>query len=233
MVASDRDQIVILTSGFSGYTLTETTGATPYVPVPVDASRVFLSALGGWLTSRGAWPYPVSYLFRDIRAPAAGPGLPAEPGPAAARGDVVPLDLIEWDHLATQGRDHYVKIVYEGYPLPVRAPGHAGEGDRTEGAGPERGRREPGRFPGGLPAPADVHRAARARQELSGRAVPASGPGDAVRHAGAHHHPGHAGHRSAAGQRHLVLDQRRREPLPVPRHRHRTWPGSSSTSWPR
>jgi hypothetical protein len=118
MVASDRDQIVILTSGFSGYTLTETTGAEQYVPVPVDASRVFLSALGGWLTSRGAWPYPVSYRIRDIRAPAAEPGLDAEPGPAAALPDVVPLDLIEWDHLATQGRDHYVKIVYEGYLFP-------------------------------------------------------------------------------------------------------------------
>jgi hypothetical protein len=112
MVASDRDQIVILTSGFSGYTLTGTTGAQPYVPVPVDASRVFLSALGGWLTSRGAWLYPVSYRIRGIPAPA------AEPGPAAMLPEVVPLDLIEWDHLATEGRDHYVKIVYEGYLCP-------------------------------------------------------------------------------------------------------------------
>jgi hypothetical protein len=49
------------------------------------------------------------------------PGLTAELGPAAARLDVVGLDLVEWDHLATQGRDHYVKIVYEGYLYP---PGH-------------------------------------------------------------------------------------------------------------
>ena len=75
-------------------------------------------ALGGWLTSRGAWLYPVSYLLRDIRVPGAAPGLPAEPGPAVAPENVVPLDLIEWDHLATQGRDHYVKIVYEGYLYP-------------------------------------------------------------------------------------------------------------------
>ena len=119
MEASDRDQIVILTSGFSGYTLTErVAGPQPYLPVPVNASRVFLSALGGWLTSRGAWPYPVSYRLRDT------PGHLSEaavPGLAASQSDVVPLDLIEWDHVATQGRDHYVKIVYEGYLYP---PGH-------------------------------------------------------------------------------------------------------------
>ena len=112
MSASDRDQIVILTSGFSGYTLTDATGARPYVPVPVDASRVFLSALGGWLTSRGAWPFPVSYVIRGTPPPT------EVPGPAAVRTPVVPLDLIEWDHLATQGRDHYVRIVYEGFLYP-------------------------------------------------------------------------------------------------------------------
>ena len=119
LAASDRDQLVILTSGFSGYTLTGTTGAHPYVPAPVQASRVFLSALGGWLTSRGAWPYPVSYPLRD--APRLTVTDRAEPDPAAVREDVVALDLVEWDHLATQGRDHYVKVVYEGYLYP---PGH-------------------------------------------------------------------------------------------------------------
>ena len=118
MAASDRDQIVILTSGFSGYTLTDTSGPQPYVPMPVNASRVFLSALGGWLTSRGAWPYPVSYPLRETPGR---PSLAAEPGPAASRHHMVPLDLIEWNHLATQGRDHHVKIVYEGYAYP---PGH-------------------------------------------------------------------------------------------------------------
>ena len=116
MAASDRDQIVILTSGFSGYTLTETTGSQPYLPVPVNASRVFLSALGAWLTSRGAWPYPVSYVLRDTPAH---PRPAAEPFRAVSRPNVVPLDLIEWNHLATQGRDHHVKIVYEGYAYPT------------------------------------------------------------------------------------------------------------------
>ena len=66
--------------------------------MPADAQSLFLSALGGRLLSRGAWPYPITY--HDER-------------PA--------LDLIEWDHVATQGRDHYVRIVYEGWLYP---PGH-------------------------------------------------------------------------------------------------------------
>ncbi len=33
-----------------------------------------------------------------------------------------PLDLVAWRHVATQGRDHYVRIVYEGYLYPF---GHA------------------------------------------------------------------------------------------------------------
>jgi len=94
MTARDRDQIVILSSGFEGYTVTGAGGAKSYVPAPADADSVFLSALGGWLTARGAWPYPVQYQ------------------------DQPPLDLIEWDHVATQGRDHYVRIVYEGFLYP-------------------------------------------------------------------------------------------------------------------
>ena len=32
--------------------------------------------------------------------------------------EVAELDLVEWDHIATQGRDHYVRIVYEGFLYP-------------------------------------------------------------------------------------------------------------------
>jgi hypothetical protein len=136
--ASDRDQIVILSAGFAGYTLT-----TPdqvehtYVPKPVNAERLFLSALGGWLTSRGSWSYPVTYRFVPIRRPpitgdrpaeaeaAAGDAAaipPSSPGPVVIT-DIAALDLVEWDHIATQARDHYVRIVYEGffYPFGHRA----------------------------------------------------------------------------------------------------------------
>jgi hypothetical protein len=114
MSARDRDQIVILTSGFAGYRLSEPDGSfITYVPQPVSAERLMLSALGGWLSSRGSWLYPVSYTF--LR-----PFLSAPPRRAQV---VVPtavaaLDLVEWDHVATQGRDHYVRIVYEGFLYP-------------------------------------------------------------------------------------------------------------------
>jgi hypothetical protein len=130
--ASDRDQIVILSAGFSGYTITtaDHVGHT-YVPEPVTAERLFLSALGGWLTSRGSWSYPVTYTFVPIHHPITG-DRPVTGETAAARAavtvprppdpvvptEVAALDLVEWDHIATQGRDHYVRIVYEGFLYP-------------------------------------------------------------------------------------------------------------------
>jgi hypothetical protein len=56
----DRHQIVVRTSAFKGY---ETSPDLPYVPSPVLADRLAISALGGWLSSRGVWndlPYPAS-----------------------------------------------------------------------------------------------------------------------------------------------------------------------------
>lgn len=100
MSPRDRAEIVILTSGVTGYTVIDQAGhAATFVPTPVHASRVFLSSLGGWLSSRGYWPLQPSYTPRDGGVPQA-------------------LDISEWVHLATQGRDHYVRIVYEGYLYP-------------------------------------------------------------------------------------------------------------------
>lgn len=99
MSATDREQIVILTSGTQGYYVpTVGGGATPWVPEPVQASRLYLSSLGGWLASEGRWPSPPSYTADD--------------------GSTQSLDLSEWRHVATQGRDHYVKIVYDGFLYP-------------------------------------------------------------------------------------------------------------------
>ena len=63
---SDRYQIVILTSAFSGY-FNEGQGNSTYVPMPINASRLMLSSLGGWLSSRGTWipPHESSHFRMD------------------------------------------------------------------------------------------------------------------------------------------------------------------------
>lgn len=101
----DRAEIVILTSAFTGYLARDpNTGQPdgPFVPTPITADRFMLSSLGGWLTSDGRWNPPIS----------SDPFIPQQV-----------LDVSEWRHIATQGRDHYVRIVYEGvlYPFGHRA----------------------------------------------------------------------------------------------------------------
>lgn len=55
----------------------------------VKVNRMMLSALGGWINARGAW-HP----------------------------KLADLNIEEWRHQATMGRDHYVRVVYGGYLLP-------------------------------------------------------------------------------------------------------------------
>jgi hypothetical protein len=99
MSPRDRAEIVILTSGVKGYYVEDSLGGTSvWVPKPIHASRLFLSALGGWLTSRGSWPIRPSFT--------------------PSQGPTQSLELSDWRHVATQGRDHYVRIVYEGYLYP-------------------------------------------------------------------------------------------------------------------
>jgi hypothetical protein len=61
---------------------------TPYDPDPVGVERLMLSALGAWMDTRGTWEPP---------------------------GD---LSIEEWRHLATMGRDQFVRVVYRGYLFP-------------------------------------------------------------------------------------------------------------------
>jgi hypothetical protein len=76
---NDRFQIVHLSSNYK---------FSNYTPEPIDCNAMMLSALGGWLDSRGEW---------DTMA-----GLSVE----------------EWVHRATMARDHYVRVVYKGFLLP-------------------------------------------------------------------------------------------------------------------
>jgi hypothetical protein len=99
MSRRDRAELVILTSGVQGYQVLDDHGQpTNWTPKPVQASRLFLSSLGGWLTSSGSWSKQPFYKIIG--------------------GPTQQLDISEWVHVATQARDHYVKVVYEGYLYP-------------------------------------------------------------------------------------------------------------------
>jgi hypothetical protein len=87
--ARDRHEIVPLTSDFT---------IPSYRPKPIEVERLMLSSLGAWMSMRGAWEPP-----RD----------PKEKG-----GQGLQLEVEEWRHRATMGRDHYVRVVYKGYLFP-------------------------------------------------------------------------------------------------------------------
>jgi type VI protein secretion system component Hcp len=116
----------------------------PYVPTPFEAELLMLSPLGGWLRSRGHWTPPYQLLPRfpfrpDLGKILATTGLQMRALPAGdTEADVLAspnldtmvlelpeltgehLDLSEWVHVAAQGRDHYVRIVYEGQLKPFK-----------------------------------------------------------------------------------------------------------------
>jgi hypothetical protein len=121
----------------------------PYIPRPFFAEQLILSSLGGWLRSRGNWtpprqvtppsppppPFDLGGLFktvspiqqpsRGILRPVAriGHDLKLHPDLSAVavpKTEPIQLDLSEWVHHASQGRDHYVRIVYEGELWPFR-----------------------------------------------------------------------------------------------------------------
>jgi hypothetical protein len=68
-------------------------GGSPYLPLSGQAKRLHLSALGGLLDAEGSWS-------------------------ALPEG----IDLEQWRHEATLGRDHYVRVLYAGWLCPF---GHA------------------------------------------------------------------------------------------------------------
>ncbi|MFN0087374.1 MAG: hypothetical protein ACKVX9_18435 [Blastocatellia bacterium] len=101
MEAADRYEIVHLTSNFTE--LQENKGSeenqtwVKLDPIPIKVKRLMLSSLGAWLDSNAGWP--------DARR-------------KEDQTKIEVLSIRGWRHLATMGRDHYVKIVYGGYLYP-------------------------------------------------------------------------------------------------------------------
>lgn len=130
---NERHQIVTLTAGFATHRAFD---LPPSLPSPIHAERVMLSALGGWLRSRGHWSHDTDH--GELRALFDGrllelPGLPAvqvqgklveilNQVPHYVQPPVEALDLSEWVHHAAQGRDHYVRLVHEGCLYPLGHP---------------------------------------------------------------------------------------------------------------
>jgi len=76
--------------------------------VPIAVNRLMLSALGGWLHAHGHW---------DTEAPV----YKETPPPRFETngvGGTVTLDLEDWRHIASMGRDQYVRTVHKGYLYP-------------------------------------------------------------------------------------------------------------------
>src|SRR6185436_19540869 len=64
-----------------------------FTPDPVATRRIMLTTLGAWLDVQGNWRPP-------------------------KLTETLSLTVEEWRHLATLGRDHYVRVVYAGYLFP-------------------------------------------------------------------------------------------------------------------
>lgn len=118
-----------------------------YVPKPFKAEQLMLSPMGGWLKSRGFWNPPSTkkpsippffdfndtltlfdhHFSQDRNIADISAFNVFEGSPPSSRSflrlpqpEEYQLDLSEWRHIATQGRDHYVRIVYEGELWPFR-----------------------------------------------------------------------------------------------------------------
>ncbi|HKB91483.1 MAG TPA: hypothetical protein VKC60_13280, partial [Opitutaceae bacterium] len=120
--------------------LVEFTVTVSYVPQPFVAEQLMLSSFGGWLRSRGFWSPPRTVApvvgrqgigilvdavhglnFEGRNLPPVGEAnVVNEVNLARLRRARETLDLSEWVHHASQGRDHYVRIVYEGELWPFR-----------------------------------------------------------------------------------------------------------------
>jgi hypothetical protein len=90
----DRFQITHLSSDF-----TIVDPAFPgWSPKAINTKRLLLTSLGGWLDCNTEWEQ-TPYIQWN--------------------GNAERLVVSAWQHIATMGRDHYTRVVYEGFLFPV------------------------------------------------------------------------------------------------------------------
>jgi hypothetical protein len=108
---SERAEIAILSSDFTqtvmllrGPGVPPGGVELPYEPLPLHATHLVLSALGGWTDLRGEWDFP--------------------------NGDRVwpGSKVVSWRNVVAQGRDQYVRVVQRGFLFPL---GHRAVLDRV------------------------------------------------------------------------------------------------------
>ncbi|VVE73323.1 hypothetical protein PCA31118_04500 [Pandoraea captiosa] len=99
----DRNELVWLTSRWRESAIAGTANVENgvYIPQPIRAQRLLLSALGGSMRSTGRWDPPALKL--DV-PPSGNP--------------VVAMSIEAWDHASTLGRAHHDRVVYRGYLMP-------------------------------------------------------------------------------------------------------------------
>jgi len=98
LTRADRHRIVRQTAE------TWRVGGTRIEPRPVRADRLYLSALGAWLDLHGTW---------DTRGYS---GILPGQGRTAPQQSL--RSILRWDHVAPQGRDQFVRVMYPGYLYP-------------------------------------------------------------------------------------------------------------------
>lgn len=97
LTRADRHQLVRQTSE------TWKVGNVAVGPHPVRADKLHLSALGAWLDLHGAWD---TRWYSGIA-----------PGQRQVRNRL--RSILKWDHIAPQGRDQFVRVMYPGYLYPL------------------------------------------------------------------------------------------------------------------
>jgi hypothetical protein len=99
--AFDRHQIVRLSADYHIKSKPQSDHPQPkyYDPEPIAVDKLMLSSLGAWMNTSGVWNDPDEPVYNALRL---------DEG----------LIVSEWRHVASQGRDQYARVVYQGCLFP-------------------------------------------------------------------------------------------------------------------